>query len=128
MKRYIVTEKQLQMLKDKLDASYRPIPKEELREWLEDIEAQEEPGYAALEIVAGRMASHIATYMNSSIYDLQIIKCFEEDFTVAAIFLPHLVPIRWADVWDKALKSERERDGGAYFVCIEALRQKDIVP
>ena len=41
MKRYIVTEKQIQMLKDKLDASYRPIPKEELREWLEDIEAQE---------------------------------------------------------------------------------------
>lgn len=56
MKRYIVMEKQLQMLKDKLDASYRPIPKEELREWLEDIEAQEiKPQKIEPERVKGHM-------------------------------------------------------------------------
>ena len=124
MKRYIVTEKQLQLLKDKLDASYRPIPKEELREWLEDIEAQEEPGRAALEIIAGRMAGYISAYRNSSIYDLRPFNLFGEDIAVAGIFQPHLQYANCFELWNKAVKAEREKEGGAYDILIKALEGK----
>ena len=77
--------------------------------------------YTALEMVAGRMAAHISAARNSSIYDLRPFNLFGEDITVAAIFVPHLEPVRWAELWEKALKADREKEGGAYDVILRAL-------
>lgn len=122
MKRYIVTEKQLQMLKDKLDASYRPIPKEELREWLEDIEAQD-LSYK-YKRVHEQFAQEAAEAARTEIAWLPMAREICAKGEAMSMYEPNLKNVIWYGVWEKAKEAEGKAPGGAYAVFIKALEGK----
>ena len=119
MKRYIVTEKQIRKLKDKLEESYLKIEKEWLREWLEDIEVQEMTFASALDGLACRLARHVNRWRQDK-NTYSFMKGFEA-IDVATLFLPRLVRVDWHKVWDEAAKEGEERAGGTYDVFMKAL-------
>ncbi len=136
-KRYIVTERQLQKLKELLEtfagySNYFPDATRELCWAIEDIESQVLTFSPAIERLAQELAHKVRAEM---------LACGEETFplpqsilrhhaymqsiAVASMFLPCLTELYWGNLWNEALEAEKEKAGGAYDVFMKALEGKD---
>lgn len=121
MKRYIVTDKQLQKMKDLLEndtfGSYWSEEGREMRYLLEDIEAQEMSYKQAHERFALEAAA-AALLANGGI---EREKVFLASAITASWYEPRLEKVPWTWIWESAKEAEKEKPGAAYDVFMKAL-------
>lgn len=141
-KQYIVTERQLQKLKDLLEkfteySHYFPDETRALGWVIEDIEEQELTFRSTIEKLAQELAkkaySEVRTKATPELNEKELTMpayafrlCnYYRTIATATTFFPHLQYINCFELWNKAVKAEEKEAGAAYDVFMKALESKD---